>query len=339
MRNRFDRQLVQLNNELIEMGGMIEKAISDTVKALVNQDIELASNVIEYDEEIDHQEREIEQLCLKLLLQQQPVAKDLRLISAALKMITDMERIGDHATDISEITIELSKESYIKKLDHIQQMAKETMVMLVQSVEAFVNKDMDKARAVIVHDDVVDDLFNKVKAELIANSITAAELSVSTLSAISANLGTVTAGVLKSSNYVANSTGMMLNLATGTWDSKYFKISSTGGITSTSGKIACWDITSEAFKNDYLAPDGYLRRVYIQGSKNTGDWIFSIQKGATQGASPSTLNSLWHVTNDGEMSFNVESGKGIKMYGLAGLEVSVLRDGIELSDIHPQTHH
>ena len=168
MRNRFDRQLVQLNNELIEMGGMIEKAISDTVKALVNQDIELASNVIEYDEEIDHQEREIEQLCLKLLLQQQPVAKDLRLISAALKMITDMERIGDHATDISEITIELSKESYIKKLDHIQQMAKETMVMLVQSVEAFVNKDMDKARTVIVHDDVVDDLFNKVKAELIA---------------------------------------------------------------------------------------------------------------------------------------------------------------------------
>ena len=168
MRNRFDRQLVQLNNELIEMGGRIEKAISDTVKALVNQDIELASNVIEYDEEIDHQEREIEQLCLKLLLQQQPVAKDLRLISAALKMITDMERIGDHATDISEITIELSKESYIKKLDHIQQMAKETMVMLVQSVEAFVNKDMDKARAVIAHDDVVDDLFNKVKAELIA---------------------------------------------------------------------------------------------------------------------------------------------------------------------------
>ena len=168
MRNRFDRQLVQLNNELIEMGGMIEKAISDTVKALVNQDIELASNVIEYDEEIDHQEREIEQLCLKLLLQQQPVAKDLRLISAALKMITDMERIGDHATDISEITIELSKESYIKKLDHIQQMAKETMVMLVQSVEAFVNKDMDKARTVIVHDDVVEDLFNKVKAELIA---------------------------------------------------------------------------------------------------------------------------------------------------------------------------
>ena len=168
MRNRFDRQLSTLNDELIEMGSMIEKSIETAIKALVNQDVDLARHAIEADEEIDRQERIIEDLCLKLLLQQQPVAKDLRLISAALKMITDMERIGDHATDISEITIELSKESYIKKLDHIQQMAKETMVMLVQSVEAFVNKDMDKARAVIVHDDVVDDLFNKVKAELIA---------------------------------------------------------------------------------------------------------------------------------------------------------------------------
>ena len=167
MRNRFDRQLVQLNNELIEMGGMIEKAISDTVKALVNQDIELASNVIEYDEEIDHQEREIEQLCLKLLLQQQPVAKDLRLISSALKMITDMERIGDHASDISEITIALADQPYIKKLEHIQQMAKETMIMLVGSIEAFVDKDLEKANEVIKRDDVVDDLFNKVKKELI----------------------------------------------------------------------------------------------------------------------------------------------------------------------------
>ena len=167
MRNRFDRQLVQLNDELIEMGGMIEKAIADTVKALVNQDTELAKVVIDYDEEIDHQEREIEQLCLKLLLQQQPVARDLRLISSALKMITDMERIGDHASDISEITIELSNQSYIKKLDHIQQMAKETMYMLVQSVDAFVNKDMDKAKEVIAHDDIVDELFGRVKKELI----------------------------------------------------------------------------------------------------------------------------------------------------------------------------
>ena len=167
MRNRFDRQLCQLNDELIEMGELIEKAIEDTIKALVSQDVELANAVINMDDEIDAKEKEIENLCLKLLLQQQPVAKDLRLISSALKMITDMERIGDHATDISEITIELSSQKYIKKLEHIQQMSKETMVMLVQSIEAFVNKDIDKARNVIEQDDKVDNLFITVKRELI----------------------------------------------------------------------------------------------------------------------------------------------------------------------------
>ena len=167
MRNRFDRQLCQLNDELIEMGELIEKAIEDTIKALVSQDVELANAVINMDDEIDAKEKEIENLCLKLLLQQQPVAKDLRLISSALKMITDMERIGDHATDISEITIELSSQKYIKKLEHIQQMSKETMVMLVQSIEAFVNKDIDKARNVIEQDDIVDNLFITVKRELI----------------------------------------------------------------------------------------------------------------------------------------------------------------------------
>ena len=120
MRNRFDRELVRLNNELIEMGSMIEKSIETAVKAMVNQDVELANRVIESDDEIDQQERQIEDLCLKLLLQQQPVAKDLRLISSALKMVTDMERIGDHATDISEITIALADKSYIKKLEHLK---------------------------------------------------------------------------------------------------------------------------------------------------------------------------------------------------------------------------
>ena len=167
MRNRFDRQLCQLNDGLIEMGELIEKAIEDTIKALVSQDVELANTVINMDDEIHAKEQEIENLCLKLLLQQQPVAKDLRLISSALKMITDMERIGDHATDISEITIELSSQKYIKKLEHIQQMSKETMVMLVQSIEAFVNKDIDKARNVIEQDDIVDNLFITVKRELI----------------------------------------------------------------------------------------------------------------------------------------------------------------------------
>ena len=167
MRNRFDRELVRLNNELIEMGSMIEKSIETAVKAMVNQDVELANRVIESDDEIDQQERQIEDLCLKLLLQQQPVAKDLRLISSALKMVTDMERIGDHATDISEITIALADKSYIKKLEHIQQMAKETMIKLVKSIEAFVNKDIEEAYYVIKRDDVADDLFSKVKTELV----------------------------------------------------------------------------------------------------------------------------------------------------------------------------
>ena len=167
MRNRFDRQLSTLNDELIEMGSMIEKSIETAIKALVNQDVDLARHAIEADEEIDRQERIIEDLCLKLLLQQQPVAKDLRLISSALKMITDMERIGDHASDISEITIALADQPYIKKLEHIQQMAKETMIMLVGSIEAFVDKDLKKANEVIKRDDVVDDLFDKVKKELI----------------------------------------------------------------------------------------------------------------------------------------------------------------------------
>ena len=167
IRNRFDRQLSTLNDELIEMGSMIEKSIETAIKALVNQDVDLARHAIEADEEIDRQERIIEDLCLKLLLQQQPVAKDLRLISSALKMITDMERIGDHASDISEITIALADQPYIKKLEHIQQMAKETMIMLVGSIEAFVDKDLEKANEVIKRDDVVDDLFDKVKKELI----------------------------------------------------------------------------------------------------------------------------------------------------------------------------
>ena len=167
MRNRFDRQLEELNDELIEMGTMIEKAIETAAKALISQDSELAKTVIEGDEQVDRQERIIENLCLKLLLQQQPVAKDLRLISSALKMITDMERIGDQAADISELTIMLSEAKYIKKLEHIQQMAKETMIMLVESIDAFVNKDMLKAQSVIDADDKVDELFAEVKKELI----------------------------------------------------------------------------------------------------------------------------------------------------------------------------
>ena len=167
MRIRFDRQLERLNDEMIEMGSMIESAIEKAVSALVTQDVEKAKAAIKADDDIDHQERDIENLCLKLLLQQLPVARDLRQISSALKMITDMERIGDHAADISEITIMMAGKPYIKKLEHIQEMAKETMQMLVNAVDAYVEKDMQKAQDVIKRDDVVDDLFNQVKTELI----------------------------------------------------------------------------------------------------------------------------------------------------------------------------
>ena len=168
MRNRFDRQLVQLNDEMIEMGSMIEKAIQQAITALIKQDTDAARKIIEYDEDIDQQEKTIENLCLKLLLQQQPVARDLRVISSALKMVTDMERIGDHASDISEMAILMADRPYIKKLEHIQEMAKEASVMLVNSIEAFVNKDVKQAHEVIVKDDVVDNLFETIKNELIA---------------------------------------------------------------------------------------------------------------------------------------------------------------------------
>ena len=167
MRNRFDRQLEELNEMLIHMGELCETAIEEATGALEGHDIARAKAVITADSEIDQMEKEIENLCLKLLLQQQPVARDLRLISAALKMITDMERIGDHAADISEITIHLSNEKYIKKLEHISQMAKETTIMVVKSINAFVSKNLDMAKEVIESDDVVDDLIDKVKNELI----------------------------------------------------------------------------------------------------------------------------------------------------------------------------
>ena len=170
MRNRFDRQLLELNNELIQMGGLIEQAIEMGISALIKQDVEKAKQALEFDEEVDHQEREIESLCMKLLLQQQPVARDLRLISAALKMITDMERIGDHAADISEMTILMSGSKYEGNqisIDLIKDMAKETTDMVIKSVDAFVKKDLELAHWVIGRDDVVDDLFAAYRRQMI----------------------------------------------------------------------------------------------------------------------------------------------------------------------------
>ena len=170
MRIRFDEQLEQLNEEMINMGNMIEASIGNAVKALMKQDEELAKKTMAGDEKIDRTERKIEDLCLRLLLQQQPVARDLRQVSAALKMITDMERIGDHAADISEMTILMSDATYERSainIDLVESMAKETTDMVIKCVDAFVNKDLELARTVIAQDDVVDDLFADFKQQLI----------------------------------------------------------------------------------------------------------------------------------------------------------------------------
>lgn len=167
MRNKFENELELLNNDLIEMGNLIESSIEAAVTALIEHNLELAQRVVEGDREVNDKEKVIEGRCLKLLLQQQPVAKDLRLISSALKMITDMERIGDQASDISELTIRIGNEPFIKELVHIPQMAEATIKMVRESIDAFVKRDLDLVKKVILYDDIVDDLFNIIKDELI----------------------------------------------------------------------------------------------------------------------------------------------------------------------------
>lgn len=167
MRGRFDKELENLNLELIKMGGLIENSIEASAKALIEQDLSLVKKVNEYEIEIDEMEKTIESHCLKLLLQQQPVATDLRLISTALKMITDMERIGDNAEDIAEIARFMVDQKFIKNLVHIPQMAEATIGMVRKSVDAFVNKDKELALEVCASDDIVDNLFNVIKNELI----------------------------------------------------------------------------------------------------------------------------------------------------------------------------
>ena len=166
MRHRFNEQLQQLHIELIQMGALCEDAISEATEALMNQDAELAEKAKEAEREIDQKERVVESLCLKLLLQQQPVAGDLREISAALKMISDLERIGDQAADIAELTRFVTVPAGNGKL-HIADMARATCAMVTDSVNSFVRRDLQLARQVMAADDRVDALFNQVKGELI----------------------------------------------------------------------------------------------------------------------------------------------------------------------------
>ena len=166
MRNKFDQQLAQLNHEMIEMGALCEEVIALSSRALTEGNVALAAKVAPLDSEIDHKEREIENLCLKLLLQQQPVARDLRQISAALKMITDMERIGDQAEDIAEIVAFL-KGRQAENDGLLKKMAEAVIQMVTESVDAYVKCDIILAKKVLAADDTVDDYFAQVKQSLI----------------------------------------------------------------------------------------------------------------------------------------------------------------------------
>ena len=167
MRDYYNKQLSELEKMMCDMGQMIETAIEDAMTALLEKDQEKAKEIIQNDEKVDHQQKKIEDLCMQLLLSQQPVATDLRQISSAIKMVTDMERIGDHAADISEITLQLTQSGYPLDLTEVKKMAKETINMLKDSLDAYIEKNAQKAVKVIHQDDVVDDYFSRIKKEII----------------------------------------------------------------------------------------------------------------------------------------------------------------------------
>ena len=165
MRMHFDQQLEELNLELIKMGALCERAIRRAADQLLNEKENEPQAVERIEDEINHKERDIENLCMKLLLQQQPVARDLRMISSALKMISDMERIGDQAQDIADMSRFVKVQEIAHKMN-IGKMAEATIKMVTESIDSFVKKDLDSAAAVVKYDNVVDDLFLKVKTEL-----------------------------------------------------------------------------------------------------------------------------------------------------------------------------
>lgn len=166
MRNRFDQQLEKLNVELVTMGALCEDAVTYAIRALFDRESDMVERAEEAERQIDQMERDIESTCMRLLLQQQPVARDLRVISSALKMIGDMERIGDQAADIAEI-VKYLKEDEVPNLGHLREMSDFAAGMVTASINSFVRQDLDLARKVILDDDVVDGYFEKVKEALI----------------------------------------------------------------------------------------------------------------------------------------------------------------------------
>lgn len=165
MREHFEEELSKLSNALVEMGALCEDAISCAVKYLLKNDAQMKENAAEAEKQIDQKEREIETMCMRLLIQQQPVATDFRMITSALKMISDMERIGDQALDIAEIAEYVTDD--IKSKINIKEMAETTVKMVMNSVDSYVRKDIDIANSVIGLDDTVDALFDNAKSELI----------------------------------------------------------------------------------------------------------------------------------------------------------------------------
>jgi phosphate transport system protein len=166
-RNFFDKELDELHLEIIKMGSLVEESIDNTIVALKKQDVAMAKKIFNNDDIIDDLEKKIERICLNLIATQQPLAKDLRSISAALKIITDMERIADHSSDIAEITIRMAHEKYIKPLIDIPRMAELARIMVNKSIDAYIKQDMDLAIEVCKSDDAVDELFSKITLELI----------------------------------------------------------------------------------------------------------------------------------------------------------------------------
>lgn len=166
MREKYEIQLAQLNSSVLSMGKMIEVAIESTILALMGRDVEAVKTVHANDENIDNMEREIESLCMRLLLQQQPMATDLRFITAALKMITDMERIGDHAVDIADLVLNLSDLKY-SGMSEISEISSEIIGMIHDSIQSYIERDYNKAKDVIARDDLVDNLYHIIKKDLI----------------------------------------------------------------------------------------------------------------------------------------------------------------------------
>jgi phosphate transport system protein len=166
IRYEFERELNKMHQQLLKMGTLIEQSIDDTIRAMKNQDIDLAQEVIQRDDEIDQMELAMETECIMLITRQQPIASDLRLITSVLKIVTDLERIADHCADISEYVIRLFNESYKKPLEHIPMMAQQVKKMVKDTIDSYVERDICKARRVIKDDDIIDQYFEDIIKEI-----------------------------------------------------------------------------------------------------------------------------------------------------------------------------